>query len=295
MPYDIGEFNISKAAGDPIDHHEAAKIARQILRQRIEMLHRHLPVDEPLIVNIYTGAPPPFQAGNALTIDWTQRFVGGRTALPGAWEDFLLPALKDIVEAIQTQAHERAVEITGLLSLPGAVALGCAFLEPRGIKISWRPRQAPNQFWNIKEPRKSSGFVSTLRPDTLTGEELAVLVSVDNKVSPAFTRSKDYLGVEFRAISEVVNPGLAPDTTRHEINTPGEAADIAFIVRQAIISARNQHPEIKRTHLFMAVPVGLAMMIGQLMNTCGMIQTYEFNADNHECPYQAAVLLNPTW
>ncbi|MEP7341946.1 MAG: SAVED domain-containing protein [Acidobacteriota bacterium] len=293
VPYDLGEFNISKVAGDPIDHLEAAKVARLVLRQRIEKLHRHLPADEPLVVNIYTGTPPPFQAGKALTIDWTQRFVGGRTALPGAWEDFLLPALKDIVEAIQTQAPDRAVEATGRLSIPAAVALGCIFLEPRGITISWRPQQASNQFWNIKAPPQTSGFVSTLVPDTLSGEDLAVLVSVDNNVSPAFTHSKPHLATKFRAISEIVNPGLAPGVTRYEINTPGAAADIAYVVRQAIITARNQYPEIRRTHLFMAVPVGLAMMIGQLMNTCGMIQAYEFNADNHA--YQSAVLLNPTW
>lgn len=292
VPYDLGEFNISKVTSDPADHSEAAKVARLVLRQRIEKLHRHLPAGEPLVVNVYTGTPPPFQSGKALIIDWTQRFVGGRTALPGAWEDFLLPALKDVVEAVQTQAPERAVEATGRLSIPAATALGCIFLEPRGIKISWRPQQSPNQFWNIKSPRQTSGFVSTLIPDTLSGEDLAVLVSVDNNVKYAFTRSQSQLP-KFRAISEVINPGLAPGVTRHEINTPGEAADIAYVVRQAIITARNQYPEIRRTHLFMAVPVGLAMMIGQLMNTCGMIQTYEFNADNQD--YQPAVLLNPTW
>jgi WD40 repeat protein len=295
VPYDLGEFNITKVAGDPINHAEAAKVARLVLRQHIEKLHRHLPDDAPLVVNIYTGTPPPFQPDKALIIDWTQRFVGGRTALPGAWEDFLLPALKDIVEAIQTQAPERAVEATGRLSIPAAVALGCIFLEPRGIKISWRPQQALNQFWHIKAPRQTSGFVSTLSPDTLSGEDLAVLVSVDNNINSAFTRSRGHLAARFRAISEIINPGLAPGVTRYEINTAGEAADIAWIVRQAIINARNKHPEIRRTHLFMAVPIGLAMMIGQLMNTCGMIQTYEFNADNHGCPYQPAVLLNPTW
>jgi hypothetical protein len=295
VPFDLGQFNICKLNGDPIEHSEAAQVARRVLNQRIEQLHRYLHPDAPLFVRIYSFTPAPFQAGTALTIDWAPRFVNGRTALPGVWEENLLPALKDIVDTIQEKASERAVEITGLLSLPAAVALGCAFLEPRRIKISWRPRQSPDQLWNIDEPRQSSGVVSSLTPDKLEGEDLAVLVSVDNRVGPAFTRSKEHLGINFRAISEIFNPSLPTNVTRHEINSPGEAADIAFIVRQAIITARNQYSEIKRAHLFMAVPVGLAMMIGQLLNTCGMIQTYEFHADNHECPYQPVVLLNPGW
>lgn len=291
---DLGEFNMFPATGDPINHAEAATVARLVLRYRIEKLARRLPPGAPLVITINTGTPPPFEPGKALILDWTKQFTGGRVALPGAWEEFLLPALKDVVEAIQTQVPGREVEATGLLSIPGAVALGCAFLEPRTIKISWQPRQSPDQLWNIRVAPQPSGFVSNTIPDTLSGEDLAVLVSVDNDVKPAFIRSKPHLPT-FRAIAEVTKSNAEPGITRHQINTAGEAVDIAYVVRQAIISTRNSFPEIRRTHLFMAVPVGLAMMIGQLMNTCGLIQTYEYNADDHTCPYQPAVPLNPTW
>lgn len=294
VAYDLSGFNMFRVTTDPINPTEAASIARLALHYRIERIVRRLPPAAPLSITINSGTAAEFEVGNALIVDWSKRFANGRTVLHGAWEDFILPAIKDVVEAVKTRAPHREVEATGLLSIPAAVALGCGFLEPLAIKISWRPRQTPDQLWNIKALPQPSGFASNILDDTVSADDLAVLVSVDNDVKPGFTRSKRHLP-KFRAIAEIKKPGNEHGSTRHEIHTPGPAKDIAYVVRRAIISARNRHPEIRRTHLFMSVPAGLAMMIGQLMNTCGPIQTYEFSPDNHECPYQPSVLLNPTW
>ena len=44
----------------------------------------------------------------------------------------------------------------------------------------------------------------------------------------------------------------------------------------------------------MAVPVGLAMLIGQLLNTFGEIQTYEHLPINGVGRYREAVLITPS-
>jgi hypothetical protein len=46
-------------------------------------------------------------------------------------------------------------------------------------------------------------------------------------------------------------------------------------------------------HLFLAAPVGLAFMIGQLLNGFGDIQTYEHLATQKPC-YVSAALLRPS-
>ncbi len=296
---DLGSFNVVKVTKDPIDQAEAAKVARLVLHQRIEKLYPHLSADDPLLIHINSFVEPAFELGKALTIDWSSRFRDGRTAHPGSWDNCLLPALKDIVDAIRIKGHGRAVEASGQLSLPGAVALGINFLELSGMKISWRPQNAPHQLWNIRQQSdfktEQSDFKTELRPHNVNGKDLAVLLSVNHDVTRDFIRSEPYLGVQFRAISEIFHRKLKEGITRWELDTPGEAAYIAHLVRQEIIRARNEFDGIRRTHLFMAVPVGLAMMIGQLMNTCGLIQTYEHYADDAEWPYKPAVLLNPTW
>jgi CBASS immunity sensor of nucleotide second messenger signals len=46
-------------------------------------------------------------------------------------------------------------------------------------------------------------------------------------------------------------------------------------------------------HLFMAVPAGLAMLTGQLLNTFGSVQTYEHVTVDGSGRYKAAALLRP--
>jgi SMODS-associated and fused to various effectors sensor domain len=47
-------------------------------------------------------------------------------------------------------------------------------------------------------------------------------------------------------------------------------------------------------HLFLAVPAGLAVMIGQTLNTFGPIQTYEHVGTDAVGIYQPAALLKPS-
>ena len=56
---------------------------------------------------------------------------------------------------------------------------------------------------------------------------------------------------------------------------------------------RRDYGNIGTVHVFMAAPAGLAMLVGQLLNTFGSIQTYEhLSADGSGC-YKPAALLRP--
>ena len=56
-------------------------------------------------------------------------------------------------------------------------------------------------------------------------------------------------------------------------------------------SARAQYRVRGKVHLFMAVPVGLAMMIGQLLNILRQVQTYEHVPERATGRYVPAALL----
>ena len=59
-------------------------------------------------------------------------------------------------------------------------------------------------------------------------------------------------------------------------------------------SARQEYRPLGVVHLFMAVPVGLAMLIGQQLNTFGDIQTYEHISTDGVGVYRAAARLQPS-
>jgi hypothetical protein len=84
-----------------------------------------------------------------------------------------------------------------------------------------------------------------------------------------------------------------PKTYPHLIRTPGEATHIALTVQDGIRTARREYGSIGTVHLFMAVPAGLAMLIGQLLNTFGSVQTYEHVTVGGSGQYRPAALLQP--
>jgi hypothetical protein len=95
-----------------------------------------------------------------------------------------------------------------------------------------------------------------------------------------------------RAVVSVARPVSTSNTTR-PVLTAGQALDVAHLAIDALRAARSSYQARGTVHLFLAVPVGLAMMIGQLLNTFGQIQTYE-HMPGDPIPYLPAAKLTPS-
>lgn len=80
----------------------------------------------------------------------------------------------------------------------------------------------------------------------------------------------------------------------HIILSSGQAADVAFVVQEAMRSARRDYGNVGTVHLFMAVPAGIAVLVGQLLNTFGAVQTYEHLSVDGSGTYSPAALLHPS-
>ena len=85
--------------------------------------------------------------------------------------------------------------------------------------------------------------------------------------------------------------GIQPNLTKTVIETPEQARHLAHLVIEAARNARTDYDITGSVHLFMAVPVGLAMLIGQLLNTLGKVQTYEHIQEGATGHYEAAAPL----
>ncbi len=287
---DLEYWNLRKVVGDPIGASEAFEVGKRVLERRIAAIHQSLREDAPLRLALYTRTPPAFEIGIALSLDWTDRFTG-REATPETWVRHLLPALKAIVATLLAQAPGRAVDASGLPAIAAATALGSAFLAPTGLQISWQqitPGRAL-QRWSLASTRETSGFTAETIGADVTANDLAVLVSVAANVEFAFAASKNDLP-HFRAITTVTKQGQP----LHDLPTPGQAVDAAYVAIEGIRSARDAYRPIDTIHLFMAVPVGLAMLIGQLLNTLGPVQTYEHIPTDATGCYRKAAILTPS-
>lgn len=274
---DLRVWNVTMVSTNPITEPEAAQIADRVLHDRLAAIHRALPAEAPLSLTLSTWAPLPFQPGTALAMDWSRQFQGRSAKNPRIWDETLLPALRSTVAAIEHDCPGRRVVAGGQASLTAATALGVEFLSPRGLHVEWRQvtsGQTP-QIWSLSIPAESSGFTYKIIDGDLASEELAVLVSVTDDVSNAFTASRSDLP-RLRAILHVESPATLPRI----LSTAGQATDVARIVVEGIRQVRRERGPLTSIHLFMAAPVGLAMLIGQSLNTLGTIRTYEYAAAN---------------
>lgn len=287
---DLSLWNVRKVVGSPIAQDDAVKVANWVLHQRVKAIHKHLNKDAPFKLELNTRKRLAWTSGKALLLDWKDRF-DDRLARVGAWEQFLLPALEDVAQAIEQWAPGREIEVSGLVALPAAIAFGTCFLATRmrHNPITWR-QYTPgrdDQFWGLNQAyeKGTSGFQENIRDHDATGDDLAVLVSVNDSVESAFQATKGLPA--FRGIVRITKAG----GTRHDLATPSQALDVAHLVANAINQARSElrlHKYV--VHLFMAVPAGLAMMIGQLLNKIPVVQTYELIGEQ----YVPAVRLQPS-
>ena len=142
----------------------------------------------------------------------------------------------------------------------------------------------------VQGTSKAVGLTSPLsyrlKPETL-GNDLAVMVSVNSDVTGALAASKHQLPL-FRAYVHVKRQR---NSTKTVIETPEQARHLADLVIEAARNARTDYDITGSVHLFMAVPAGLAMLIGQLLNTLGMVQTYEHIQEGATGRYEAAAPL----
>ena len=291
----VANWNTIKLEVDPATDADIARVANQILKQRLRAIDARLPEGAPLRISFNTRRAVGSQPGSALVIDWSHRFGGdyNREASAADWQRKLLSALTDVKKAIEQIVPHRQLLVSGFASLPAATALGCELMATSGIDTAWEQRMPDGnvQTWSLKCGREDAGFLANTRDGELGSDDLAVLVSVNNDVTQAVASSEGEIG-PFRAYVH-----LNRDDSRQGavLETPGQAVDLARKTIEAARRARGEYAIGGRVHVFMAVPAGLAMLVGQLLNTLGPVQTYEHIQSNPIGIYRPAALLNSPW
>lgn len=288
--HDLAQWNVQKVSGNPFAEDEAERVAARVLSHRVAAVTAQLGAGDPFCIVLNTRKRPTFQTGMGLSMDWTHCFSGREVIDATIWEKRLLPALETVAGACEERVPGRRFTAEGLCSLPTAVALGSAFLATRRLPIAWRqvsPKRPP-ELWSLDVPPAASGFSMEVRSGQTSADDMAVLVSVASDVEPAFGASRASLP-QFRGFVCLTKTGAHP----HDLASSAEASDVVRLVLEGLRQARTKLQPRGTVHLFLAVPAGLAMMIGQVLNTFGPIQTYEHMPTDAVGLFKPATLLRP--
>lgn len=267
----LQEWNIRRVRNDPARETDVREIANRVLVRRLQAIHKHLPVSEPITLGLFVRSEPPAGRELWLAMDWTERF-DTRNATETAWKRYLLPAIDDVVGAAEKHAPGRRIFASGRPSIGAAFAMGRAFLAPRGLDVSWQQFTTPGMgevCWGLGEEPEEVELKTQWSDGNTSAEDLAVLVSVNAAVEHAWAASRDTLPA-FRGIVDIRCEGEGRNPL-----TAGQAVSVSRKTIEMVRDARENMRPKGATHLFMAVPVGLSFLIGQLSNTLGPIRVYE--------------------
>ena len=271
---------------DPATIGDVRALANRVLEERLKVIGDLREETLPLTIGVYNAGVPK-QSRFDLLVDWSHCFNDDKTAKPDCWAEHIVPAVRDLRDMLSGYAGKRRIELTGLASLPSLIVLGAALSDTTDLKIVWRPPNAVDQEWSVRDDRIDPGIRSKVYERHPDSDDVAVLVDAIGGMKPDFDRSSRSLP-HFRAILKI-----EPEREGGEfrIGSGGEAAGFAWRVRKEINQLREDNPGVRRVHLFTKVPAGLAFMIGQLLNPVGEIQLYD-HGRGWDSPYRKALLIN---
>ncbi len=181
-----------------------------------------------------------------------------------------LPALQDVRETLAATWGLRTVQVRAQAHLSAGFALGFVFQSPSGFPLAIHQKMADQQeqIWRSDaSPAETEPLIINIQEGTVGSPDLAVELSITSDVAAAVDRFVQTNNVSFRA-RIVMRPreGAGRETV-------ADNAQAVAIARQAVNALRRLRDErgTQRIHLFAALPLGLAVLLGRQLNACGPI------------------------
>jgi hypothetical protein len=226
--------------------------------------HPDLIKDGSIEVGLFTGAPSGATGEMALMLDWQEEY---RQAYPdpATWDSLLLPAIGSLREVLGA-AKVNQIVLNARARLAAGLALGYAFRST--TETSFRIRQGP-VWWHTAAHDKNAGL---LVEQVLLDQEAGGL-SIELNITQPRGKVSDDAAYSLNAQNIQVGRRVSlelPEGMSHQLSDE-QAQAIASQVRRVMQDSHKPGD----THLFMAVPLGLAVMIGWHLNTLTPVQCYE--------------------
>ena len=276
----VEHFDIHRIAKESLEEEDARRIANTVLKQRLAAVRQQpgeaAAPDRASTVGLYSRRSAS-ALGLTLRHDFARYFTG-REAAPGAYAK-IETALFDAATALAATGETIPVVARGNAALPLGVLFGAVYSR-FVFDLVWKQAApgATERFWSLKSGVGDlATAVSDVKGDP-SSEDLVLAVSINAGVDRAAAEYLESTGLSPRAMISV---GLAGGSLQQgQAISPQDGLKIAY---DAINAARNLKDRLRmkraNLHLFLACPLGLAVLIGQSLNTFGECVIYEHLGD----------------
>ncbi|MDX2408750.1 SAVED domain-containing protein [Streptomyces microflavus] len=226
------------------------------------------------VLSIATLKPDPMAPDADHAIDWVDRFEGDseytkrRPLSPNTWDQ-----LQADIEAApgRLPAGTTAVSVTGSIRLAPAFLVGATFRMVTGTDLAVLQRgRGGSQLWTTNDSFEDALAPEVAEHEIGQGDEIAVAIAVSTEI---VTDVLEYLREQNLPVSRLIV--LAPPNGKaNDGSVSGSTAANALAVgiRDHL---RRSARRVQRMHLFLACPMGLAVLLGNRWNRLCQTVVYE--------------------
>lgn len=205
-------------------------------------------------------------------LDFVPVFDGRRIRDDGHWHGHLLPKLAEFLRTHAVTGSRCVLDLQAHTSV--GFAAGHLLDSKSGVNAVPLQRFRGIQLWEATEPNHRADVgVAEFLPCGTAGDELALAVSVTHDVE---NDVRSYCAATLPSVDEVLHIRIAPTPGSNALSGVEHALQFCGVIGEALQTARRLRPRT-RIHVFLAVPIALAFLLGQRSRGWGAMTLYEFD------------------
>jgi CBASS immunity sensor of nucleotide second messenger signals/TIR domain-containing protein len=285
----LSDFNavvLAPAADEAARADEIADVARRVLQSVLGLHLRRSIAHQALGIDLFSQAETTYPYPAPVCLNWVQSFT---SASPAAehWRTVLLPALHDLYTTIRRETVRQIALRPAGSHLSAGYAFGYVFRATTGVQL-WIEQTTNDQqthWWRTDSAMAGNPLDLAMVSDGPTGGDTTIELSVSRDVELGVYHALRLYGLEIERRIQL-RPHGGPSKTA--VADGAHASAIARQVESVVADVRRANPSAT-IHLFGAMPIGLAVLLGTRLNRCGPIQCYEW----HQNVYHRSCRLDP--
>jgi len=279
--FDALQALISASMGKTLDR----EALMNVVKQAIAEYDREAQTDGlSLFLDVWGDPDARARAGHDAVLQWREFFDRESRRIPTAqeWAKERLPELQEIQRRFRDAGSNRKVFIRGNAPLSVGLAVGAVFSKVKNYHLTvdqhgdlWTSSQPPSTA-QVFTPEGGVELLSTTRKALCI--EISSIRQVRRKVQEFMEETNPDFGGRLQL-------RVDPELRRW---TAADAAAITEALQRHIVQAVDEHG-FKELHIFCALPLGAAILLGHQLNSVGVVQAYE---EVHEGSYTPSCRLD---
>jgi len=278
----LTEFN-AVSLPDPDQDKELQSIAERILKATYTLRLRRIGADRTYVphINFHTFHYEPPTPSLDLDLDWTELFEGKDEVPTGdVWENILFPALIDVKNMLSAKTPSRKLHVYLNARLPAAIALGAAIPATAHFELLL---QSDHGTWSTKgTPTDPLPLRLIPYPDKGDAHSALVEIAISRNTAPGIAQSLPALHISYKHRLRFEPKDELPNTDA--VKDASHALAMAQQIGKELRSLCD-NKGISHLHLFAALPMELAVMVGHQLNALCAVTLYHYrNSDKRYVP-----------